>query len=131
MSITRRENIPEELKKYSPIFLVTNILSHKWTLCILLSLTTPKRFNQLKRAIGISHSMLSRELKDMEWLQLIHRRVVPGTNPPEVEYSLHGYGVKLLEECLAMLSWATEYDQQIITRNEHKSVEVNEEGYIQ
>jgi DNA-binding HxlR family transcriptional regulator len=63
MSIIKNNEIPDYLKQYSPIVFVTNILSHKWTLFILISLQKPFRFNQLQRELGVSHTVLAKELK--------------------------------------------------------------------
>ena len=102
MAITRKENIPELLEEYSPIVFIVNILSHKWSLFILLSLSEPKRFNQLRRHLNISHSVLSKELKVLEKFFLINRRIIEDTNPPSVEYSLTEFGRSLLSLCMEM-----------------------------
>ena len=102
MSKTGKENIPKNLIAYAPIVFVVNILSHKWALFILLSLMKPMRFNQLRRYLDISHSVLSKELKGLEKLQLISRKIIDDTNPPSVEYSLTDKGKQLLELCKKM-----------------------------
>ncbi len=102
MAITRREEIPVQLKEYEAMIFIVNILSHKWSLFVLLSLMEPKRFNQLRRELDVSHSVLAKELKDMEQNQLINRRIIENTNPPSVEYSLTSYGKELLMICMAM-----------------------------
>ena len=112
MAITKYTEIPEALKQYAPIVLITNILSKKWNVFILLALEKPMRFNQLQRILGNSHSMLARELRDLEELGLVSRRIIEDTNPPQVEYSLLPYGKKLRAACMSMLDWADEFEKE-------------------
>lgn len=116
MSITKYDAIPEPLKKYAPVVFVVNILSHKWTLFILLSLKEPMRFNQLRRHLNISHTVLSQELKHLETMQLLNRYVIEETNPPAVEYSLTNYGQQLLNICMEMQGIGRELDE-IVSKN--------------
>jgi DNA-binding HxlR family transcriptional regulator len=110
MSIIKNTEIPDFLLKYSPIVFVTNVLSHKWTLFILMSLEKPFRFNQLQRALGVSHTVLSKELKEMINLDLVKRCVINETNPPSVEYCLNENGQNLLNICFNMLEWAKKFE---------------------
>ena len=52
------------------------------------------RFKELQRTLGISARMLSKELKDLEMNQLVHRETFD-TAPITVEYSLTAYGESL------------------------------------
>ena len=76
----------------SPIYTTQNLLLGKWILPILNELNGgTKRFNELKRTFGISHSVLAKQLKFLENEGLINRKVYPEV-PPRVEYSLTEIG---------------------------------------
>lgn len=115
MSVIRKENVPESLKQYESIFHVINIVSHKWTVFILLSLDQPRHFNELQNMLDISHSVLGKELRDMQQLKLIRKTVLSDSNPPSTEYSLSYYGKLLLDEFTDMLKWSVQYEQKIVS----------------
>lgn len=123
MAIYKKEDIPEDFLEFAPVIFVTNIMSHKWTLPIFLSIQTPMKFNQLQKKLGISHSVLSKCLKDMEELLLIRRTVITTTNPPAVEYTLTDYGRQMLEDFLILRDRWKEYDQNFTAPpNGHKYI---------
>lgn len=113
MSITKYSEIPDTLIDYKAIVFIVNILSHKWSLFILLSLQEPMRFNQLRRHLGISHSVLSKGLKELEYLHLINRRILDEFTPPSVEYSLTEQGHRLLKICLEMEGFGQELEDYV------------------
>lgn len=117
MSITKRDDIPKLLVKDKEIVFIVNILSHKWSLFIILSLAEPMRFNQLRRHLEVSHSVLSKELKYLEALCIVNRRIIAETNPPSVEYSLTDYGVRLLQICREMKTFGGELEEIVIKNN--------------
>lgn len=100
MSIIKRDQIPEILLEHKDCIYVVNILSHKWALMLLLILKEPMRFGQLRRKLGISPSVLSKELNYLEKLNMINRTVLLEYNPPSVEYSLSQYGTELRKICM-------------------------------
>lgn len=116
MSVVKHDAIPETLKEHEDIVFIVNILTRKWSLFILLSLREPMRFNQLRRHLDISHSVLAKELKNLEILQLINRRVIEETNPPSVEYSLTDYGKQLLALCIQMEGLGHEISQIVLEK---------------
>lgn len=75
-----------------PFFTTQSLLLGKWILPILHELSGgTKRFNELKRQFGISHSTLTQQLKLLEHEGFIRREVFPEV-PPRVEYSLTELG---------------------------------------
>lgn len=115
ISVIKYEDIEKnlKLKRNSPLYLTINILSKKWTVTILLFLQEPKRFNQLERMIpGISHSILSQQLKELEKFRLIKRFSYP-EKILKVEYSLTDFGISLLEICDAIKKWGYNYASNV------------------
>jgi DNA-binding HxlR family transcriptional regulator len=90
-----------------PIEYTLNIFGGKWKLLILYYLMTDKvkRYGELKRSItGITHKMLSSQLKELENEGIILRKEYHQI-PPKVEYSLTQKGATLLPILGAMYEW--------------------------
>lgn len=91
------------------------ILSGKWKFHILGTLMQggKMRFMDLLREVdGIAAKMLSKELRDLELNQLIHRTVL-NTKPVTVEYEISEYG-KTLEPIIDEIAkWGTTYRQML------------------
>lgn len=90
-----------------PFEYTLSIISGKWRLKIiyLLACMGTVRYNVLKRNIeGITHKMLSSQLKELESVNIIIRNEYPQV-PPKVEYSLAEKGQSLLPIVLAMCEW--------------------------
>ena len=114
MAVIKYEEVDNNdyLKKHSPLFLVTSILSRKWNVILLTLLRDTKRFNELRKAVPeISPSHLSRTLKELEELNLIQRTGYGG-HPPKVEYTLTKNGENLTEIFDILERWGTEYASQ-------------------
>lgn len=82
------------------------LLSGRWRALIIYYLSRgPMRFNQLRRAnAGISHQMLSRDLRALEAAGVIARTAFPEV-PPRVEYTLTAYGERLMPLIDALGDW--------------------------
>jgi len=82
--------------KFCPIQKTLQLIGGKWKLVILFNLQNgPKRFGELKRDLSpITQQMLTKELRDLEKNNFIHRKVFE-IIPPKVEYSLSNYGKTL------------------------------------
>src|SRR5471032_1274412 len=82
-------------------------IGDKWTVLVVSSLGDgPKRFNELRRALGsISQRMLTLTLRGLERDGLCTRTVFP-TVPPRVDYELTRLGRSLLEPVSALGLWA-------------------------
>lgn len=87
-----------------------SLLAGKWTVGIILVLADGKqRFAALQRSLpGISHHVLTKELKRLQGHGIIFRTVYP-TTPPSVEYGLTSTGIALYAVLHAASEWATRY----------------------
>lgn len=95
-------------KKYRcPVEYTLEAIGGKWKPLILWSLACDgvKRYGQIKKSIkGITHKMLSQQLKDLESKGLIHRKQY-NQIPPKVEYWLTEKGKTLIPILEAMCEW--------------------------
>jgi DNA-binding HxlR family transcriptional regulator len=100
-----------------PVKDALDILSGKWKLQIILSLTFgKKRFKQIQREIpGLTPKMLSKELKDLEMNGLAERRVYD-TLPVTVEYEITPYGKTLRPLIEELHKWGAKHRTRIIAR---------------
>lgn len=91
-----------------------DVVGGKWKLVILAVLRERMyRFKELSRAIGISPSILSKELQDLEMNQLV-KRTVHNTTPLTVEYERTPYSNTLTEVLEAMSSWGDLHRETIV-----------------
>lgn len=88
------------------------IIGGKWKMLIIWKLGEKKmRFNELHRCIpGISHKMLTQQLRSLEKNKLIIRKIYPEI-PPKVEYSLTKYGNSILPILSDMCKWSIDYSK--------------------
>jgi DNA-binding HxlR family transcriptional regulator len=82
------------------------VLGGKWKLLIVAELfKTKKRYSELKRAIPeISEKMLISSLQELEYHNIVIRTVVEAI-PPQVEYSLSGYGQSVRSVLETLFVW--------------------------
>ncbi len=82
-------------------------IGEKWSVLIIIMLgERPRRFSELKRAIGgISQRMLTLSLRGLERDGLVKRTVFPVV-PPRVEYELTALGQSLRSPVSALGEWA-------------------------
>jgi DNA-binding HxlR family transcriptional regulator len=85
-------------------------VANKWAFLIIEALGEGTlRFSELRNAIeGISHKMLTQNLRMLERNGLVERRVHP-TVPPRVEYTLTESGQGLRATVDAMCGWTHQY----------------------
>src|ERR1041385_7735311 len=105
-----KKNLEECTKAILPVRDALDILSGKWKLPIIISLSFGnKRFSQMSRQIpGITDKMLSKELRDLEMNQLVKRTVYDSV-PVVVEYEMTPYG-KTLEKLIDELqAWGEKH----------------------
>jgi DNA-binding HxlR family transcriptional regulator len=96
---------------------VGNVLSRigdKWSVLVIMQLGEgPRRFSELRRAIGsISQRMLTLTLRGLERDGLISRTVTPSI-PPRVDYALTELGISLREPVGALGRWALSNHERI------------------
>jgi DNA-binding HxlR family transcriptional regulator len=91
-----------------------DVVGGKWKLVILTALRERKyRFKELSRVLGISPSILSKELQEMEMDKLV-KRTVHNTTPQTVEYEVTEYSKTLGEVLQAMRSWGELHHETIV-----------------
>lgn len=106
--------MPEEIcfvTNREPFEYTLSIVSGKWKLKIiyLLSCMGTVRYGILKKNIdGITHKMLSSQLKELENEAIILRKEYPQV-PPKVEYSLTEKGESLIPLVVAMCDWGRQH----------------------
>mgnify|MGYP000620870388 CR=1 FL=1 len=107
----------ECIRQLLPVKDALDILSGKWKLQIILSLTFgKKRFKQIQREIpGLTPKMLSKELRDLEQNQLVKRTVYDSV-PVRVEYSLTDYGTSLDKVIDELREWGVQHRKRIMKR---------------
>jgi DNA-binding HxlR family transcriptional regulator len=102
--------IPGNLRVAEDCRAVSEVLARigdKWTVLVVTTLGDgPKRFNELRRALGsISQRMLTLTLRALERDGLVTRTVFPAI-PPRVDYQLTSLGCSLLEPVSRLGTWA-------------------------
>lgn len=93
-----------------PMRRTLEILSGKWRTHIIYQLCKQPtcRFGELKKSVvGITNTMLSNTLKDLEELGIVHREQF-NEIPPHVEYSLTEKGKALLPVFTELAKWGEE-----------------------
>jgi len=100
----------EDISSLCPVTVVQNTLMGKWKLIILWILhSNTKRFNELQRLIpGISHGVLTTQLRELERDSLIRRKVYHEI-PPKVEYSLTETGKSFVPVMIQIMEWGAGY----------------------
>jgi DNA-binding HxlR family transcriptional regulator len=90
-----------------PVRDVLDRIGDRWSLLVLCNLSSgPRRFSELKRAIGdISQRMLSQTVRVLERDGYLERTAYP-TVPPRVDYALTPLGRSLLERVEPLVAWA-------------------------
>lgn len=93
-----------------PMFYTMSVMEGKWKWVILWKIYEAEiiRYNRLREALQpIAHRTLSRQLKELEQDQLLHRRQYNEV-PPRVEYSLTERGKTLIPILSLMYQWGQE-----------------------
>ncbi|MFF3485428.1 winged helix-turn-helix transcriptional regulator [Streptomyces sp. NPDC002701] len=85
-------------------------VANKWALLIIEAIGEgTRRFSELRNEVeGISHKMLTQNLRMLERYGLVERKVHP-TVPPRVEYTLTEPGRALRTTVDAMCDWTHQY----------------------
>ncbi|MBN7576597.1 MULTISPECIES: winged helix-turn-helix transcriptional regulator [Clostridium] len=91
----------------TPFGYTISVIGGKWKLIILyeLKVNSVMRYSELKKGLtGITHKMLSQQLKELEADKLIIRKEYPQV-PPKVEYSLSEKGWSLSKVMREICDW--------------------------
>ena len=112
----RHTHLPSDCRAISDVLAR---VGDKWSVLVVTRLGDgPKRFNELKRAIGgISQRMLTLTLRGLERDGLVTRTVFP-TIPPRVDYALTTLGRDLLQPVSALGAWAIRNQAKIAKARE-------------
>ena len=96
-----------------PVETTLMLIGDKWKVLILRDLMPgTRRFGELKKSIGsVSQKVLTAQLRDMEAMGLVSRKVYAEV-PPRVEYSLTDLGKSLKPILDAMWVWGEGYQAQ-------------------
>ncbi|MDO3410345.1 helix-turn-helix domain-containing protein [Saccharibacillus sp. CPCC 101409] len=100
-------NPSEETLEDSPFEYTLSLIGGKWKMQIIYRLARvhTQRYGELKRSVpGITHKMLSMQLKELESSGLVSRKVFTQV-PPKVEYELTDKGRTLMPVLDAMCNW--------------------------
>ncbi len=97
-----------------PVEAALEIVGGKWKGVILFHLRDDvRRFNELRRLIpGVSQRMLTKQLRELEADQIIHREIYRQV-PPKVEYSLTNFGRTLTPTLVSLQEWGVAYLEKI------------------
>ncbi len=93
-----------------PVELTLNVVGGKWKVLLLWNMKGGvKRYGELKRLVpGITHKMLTQQLRELEDDGIINRRVYEIV-PPRVEYSLTERGEQLRPVLEMMGQWGMQF----------------------
>ena len=114
--MSKEIEIRDNKKVYNCYFELTlDVIGGKWKPIILYYIGENKviRFGELKRCIpSINERMLTRQLRELEGDQLIHREVYREV-PPRVEYSLTEIGDSIMPILYALKQWGIDYNDKL------------------
>lgn len=94
-----------------PVTATMKVLGGKWKPILINAIyfTAPARFGELKRSvIGITQSMLTQQLRELEEDGIIIRKIYAEI-PPKVEYTLTEFGLTLSPVIQTMAMWGEEF----------------------
>jgi DNA-binding HxlR family transcriptional regulator len=94
----------------NPIEFSLSIIGGKWKMPILwLIKDNSKRYGELKKLLsGVTHKMLTLQLRELERDEIISRKVYPEV-PPKVEYDLTLLGKSVIPIIDLLREWGEEY----------------------
>jgi len=92
------------------IELSLDVIGGKWKMPILWLLKDDsKRYGELKKSLpGVTHKMLTQQLRELESDEIISRKVYPEV-PPKVEYTLTLLGKSVIPVIDLLREWGEEY----------------------
>jgi DNA-binding HxlR family transcriptional regulator len=94
-----------------PVTATMKVLGGKWKPILINAIyfTAPARFGELKRSvIGITQSMLTQQLRELEDDGIIRRKIYAEI-PPKVEYTLTEFGLTLSPVIQTMAQWGKDF----------------------
>jgi DNA-binding HxlR family transcriptional regulator len=105
----RKGHDPNWEEPRCPIEYAIGVIGGMWKVIIIRELLSGvKRYGQLHRALaGVTHKMLTQQLRELEADGLVKRTVYPVV-PPKVEYELTPLGTNLEPILMAINEWGVE-----------------------
>ncbi|BDU26912.1 helix-turn-helix domain-containing protein [Flavobacterium sp. GSB-24] len=114
-NIDNQEVIKEKKRVFDerscPVTATMQVLGGKWKPILINAIyhTSPARFGELKKSIiGITQSMLTSQLRELEQDGIINRKIYAEI-PPKVEYTLTEFGMTLSPIMQSMGEWGIKY----------------------
>ena len=107
---TDNKGVPKLDENTCPMGYTMNKIAGKWKLVILWHIYYQEiiRYGELKKEVGgITHKMLSNQLKELVKDNIIHKEVYQQI-PPKVEYSLTDHGKTLIPIMKMLVEWGKE-----------------------
>lgn len=98
-------------QKSCPVTATMHVIGGKWKTILINAIyqTSPARFGELKRSVvGISQSMLTSQLRELEDDGIINRKIYAEV-PPKVEYTLTEFGFTLSPIIQSIGEWGKKY----------------------
>ena len=97
-----------------PVEMTLQLIGNKWKILILRDLLTgTKRFGELKKSVtGITQTVITSNLRDMESSGLLTRQVFPEVSP-RVDYTPTDTGSRLEPILDSMYSWGENYKRNL------------------
>jgi len=105
---TKANRLPGDvLDRECPSRLVISLLGNKWTMLIVVALSSGVlRFSEVRDRVGeVTPKVLTQSLRALERDGIVERTVY-AVVPPKVEYQLTDLGLSLLEPIGAIKTWA-------------------------
>jgi DNA-binding HxlR family transcriptional regulator len=101
-----------------PSRMVLDRIGDRWTALIVGVLEDgPRRFNEIRNAMGIAPKVLAETLRALERDGLVTRTAYPEV-PPRVEYELTELGLTLREPLAAIRDWSELHMPEILAARE-------------
>lgn len=97
-----------------PVEAALDLIGGKWKGVILYHLLRDGklRFGELKKRLpAVTQRMLTKQLRELEMSNVVHREVFPEV-PPKVEYSLTEFGASLADVIKALEIWGHNYGRR-------------------
>lgn len=96
-----------------PVETTLYLLSNKWKYLIIRELLKgTMRFGELKNNLGITQKVLTYNLRNMEEMGILERKVFSEV-PPRVEYTLTDIGYSLATVLNPMAEWGSAYKEYL------------------
>lgn len=118
LNVTMDKFAADVFARDCPSRVVLDRVGDRWTALIVGALEDgPRRFGELRDAMGIAPKVLSQTLRTLERDGIVTRTAYPEM-PPRVEYELTPLGATLTRPLAAIRDWAEEHVHEIIAARE-------------